>query len=75
MKRSQFGLLLFLLIFLAFIPKDRDSIERIIGSLQKWIETNPQEKVYLIPISRMGRYADGPGNYKVVVEGINAGAN
>lgn len=47
MKRSHFGLLLFLLTLLAFIPKDRDPIEKIIGSLQKWTETNPQEKVYL----------------------------
>lgn len=47
MKRSQFGLLLFLLILLAFVPKDRDAIEKLISSLEKWSDTNPQEKVYL----------------------------
>jgi len=47
MKFSQFGLLLFLLIFLAFGPKEKDPVEKLIGSLQKWTETNPQEKVYL----------------------------
>ncbi|NRF37861.1 TonB-dependent receptor [Pedobacter foliorum] len=47
MKRSHFGLLLFLLIFLAFVPKDDDPIEKLVTSLQKWSETNPQEKIYL----------------------------
>lgn len=47
MKRAQFGLLLFLLIFLAFVPKDKDPIEKVISSLEKWTETNPQEKVHL----------------------------
>jgi len=47
MKCSHFGILLFLLTLLAFVPKDKDPIEKLIGSLQKWTETNPQEKVYL----------------------------
>ncbi|NRF37863.1 TonB-dependent receptor [Pedobacter foliorum] len=46
MKRSLL-LLFFLLGILAFVPKDDDPIEKLLGSLQHWSETNPQEKVYL----------------------------
>ncbi|ATP56884.1 hypothetical protein CPT03_10540 [Pedobacter ginsengisoli] len=40
-------LLLSVLTFLAFAPKGQDPIERLVTTLEKWIETNPQEKVYL----------------------------
>ena len=43
----RIGLLLSVLTFLAFVPKDQDPVERLVTTLQKWIETNPQEKVYL----------------------------
>ncbi len=33
--------------FLAFVPKDNDPLDKLVTSLQKWTETNPQEKVYL----------------------------
>jgi len=36
-----------LLILFAFIPKADDPVEKLISSIQKWMETNPQEKVYL----------------------------
>jgi hypothetical protein len=32
---------------LAFIPKGDDPIDRLVGVLQKWTDTIPQEKVYL----------------------------
>ena len=47
-KRS---LLTFLFVtvlgFLAFVPKDDDPLDKLVAALQKWTETNPQEKVYL----------------------------
>src|SRR5215217_2242179 len=43
----RIGLMLSVLIFLAFAPKDQSPVERLVTTLQKWIETNPQEKVYL----------------------------
>ncbi|TDQ10941.1 carboxypeptidase-like regulatory domain-containing protein [Pedobacter metabolipauper] len=36
-----------LVLFLAFAPQSIDPVEKIVASLQKWAETNPQEKVYL----------------------------
>jgi hypothetical protein len=44
--------LLFLLIisvlsFLAFVPKDDGPLDKLVAALQKWAEVNPQEKVYL----------------------------
>ncbi|RZK80584.1 MAG: hypothetical protein EOO85_00365, partial [Pedobacter sp.] len=33
--------------FLAFVSKDEDPLDRLVASLQKWSEINPQEKVYL----------------------------
>jgi len=39
--------MLSVLTFLAFVPKDQGPVERLVTTLQKWIETNPQEKVYL----------------------------
>jgi hypothetical protein len=35
------------ILVLAFIPGDNDPVNKLIASLQKWVETNPQEKVYL----------------------------
>jgi Large extracellular alpha-helical protein len=35
------------ILVLAFIPRDNDPVDKLITSLQKWVETNPQEKVYL----------------------------
>ncbi|MFD2874255.1 TonB-dependent receptor [Mucilaginibacter ximonensis] len=32
---------------LSFINKDDDPVDRIVAALQKWADTNPQEKVYL----------------------------
>ncbi|MES2457956.1 MAG: TonB-dependent receptor [Bacteroidota bacterium] len=32
---------------LAFAPKENDPLEKIITALEKWVETNPQEKVYI----------------------------
>ncbi|NRF37866.1 hypothetical protein [Pedobacter foliorum] len=43
----RIGLMLSVLTFLAFVPKDQGPVERLVTALQKWIETNPQEKVYL----------------------------
>ena len=43
----RIALLLSVLTFLAFVPKGQDPIERLVGTLEKWVETNPQEKVYL----------------------------
>lgn len=41
------GLLCSILLLLAFVPKADDPIEKLVGALQKWADTNPQEKVYL----------------------------
>nr|WP_068887457.1 hypothetical protein [Pedobacter panaciterrae] len=46
-KVFRIVLLLLGLTFLAFVPKGHDPIDRLVTSLEKWIETNPQEKVYL----------------------------
>ncbi|RZM10368.1 MAG: TonB-dependent receptor, partial [Pedobacter sp.] len=32
---------------LSFVPIDADPVEKIVASLQRWADTNPQEKVYL----------------------------
>jgi hypothetical protein len=36
-----------LLGLLAFVPKSIDPIDNLVTSLQRWIDANPQEKVYL----------------------------
>jgi hypothetical protein len=41
------GLLCSLLLLFAFIPKGDDPIDKLVAALQKWADTNPQEKVYL----------------------------
>ncbi|MBC7399715.1 MAG: TonB-dependent receptor [Mucilaginibacter sp.] len=41
------GLLCSIILLLAFVPKADDPIEKLVGALQKWADTNPQEKVYL----------------------------
>jgi hypothetical protein len=41
------GLLCSILLLFAFVPKADDPIEKLVGALQKWADTNPQEKVYL----------------------------
>jgi hypothetical protein len=41
------GLLCSIMLLLAFVPKADDPIEKLVGALQKWADTNPQEKVYL----------------------------
>ncbi|WP_448103721.1 TonB-dependent receptor [Pedobacter panaciterrae] len=48
MKRALYIPSFFVVILvLAFIPRDNDPVDKLITSLQKWVETNPQEKVYL----------------------------
>ncbi|MES2453987.1 MAG: hypothetical protein V4594_00525 [Bacteroidota bacterium] len=48
MKKHNLLLLsLIILGLLAFIPKAEEPIERLVSSLQKWVDKNPQEKVYL----------------------------
>jgi len=48
LKRSLLAIFtLFVLIFLGFVPKDEDPIEKLLASLQSWADNNPQEKVYL----------------------------
>ncbi|MES2453988.1 MAG: hypothetical protein V4594_00530 [Bacteroidota bacterium] len=48
MKRSNLILLcIAVLALLAFVPKAEEPIERLVSSLQKWVDKNPQEKVYL----------------------------
>ncbi|ATP55807.1 TonB-dependent receptor [Pedobacter ginsengisoli] len=48
MKRSHaIFISVITIIFLAFIPRDDSPIEKIISSLESWVQTNPQEKVYL----------------------------
>jgi hypothetical protein len=41
------GALCTFLLFIAFIPKSEDPIDKLIAALQKWTDTMPQEKVYL----------------------------
>ena len=43
----KIGLSCSLLFLLAFIPKFDDPIDKIVASLQKWTDANPQEKVYV----------------------------
>ena len=43
----KIGLSCSLLLLLAFIPKFDDPIDKIVASLQKWTDANPQEKVYV----------------------------
>ncbi|MCC8426431.1 TonB-dependent receptor [Mucilaginibacter sp. UR6-11] len=35
------------LILLAFVPKTDDPLDKLVASLQRWSDTNPQEKIYL----------------------------
>ncbi|RZM01341.1 MAG: TonB-dependent receptor, partial [Pedobacter sp.] len=47
-KRSLlFSLLVSILGLLAFIPIEDGGIEKLVTALQRWADTNPQEKVYL----------------------------
>lgn len=48
-KRSHlFILFLFLLMSAAFIPKHEEgTIDKLVAALERWTNTNPQEKVYL----------------------------
>ncbi|TCD00185.1 carboxypeptidase-like regulatory domain-containing protein [Pedobacter psychroterrae] len=47
-KRSLlFSLLISVFGVLAFIPREDGGIEKLLSSLQRWTDTNPQEKVYL----------------------------
>ena len=48
MKRSLYiPFFSVLILVLACIPRDNDPVNKLIASLHKWVETNPQEKVYL----------------------------
>ncbi|ETZ24014.1 carboxypeptidase-like regulatory domain-containing protein [Pedobacter sp. V48] len=48
MKRSLYiPFFSVLILVLACIPSDNDPVNKLIASLHKWVETNPQEKVYL----------------------------
>ncbi|MGY4383975.1 hypothetical protein ACVWYN_001001 [Pedobacter sp. UYP24] len=47
LKRSVLALALISLFAFAFIPKGDDPVDKIVSALQKWNDTNPQEKVYL----------------------------
>lgn len=40
-------LIISVLSFLAFVPKDNNPLDKLVDALQKWAEVNPQEKVYL----------------------------
>ena len=46
-KRSILALALISLFSFAFISKSVDPVDKIVTALQKWNDTNPQEKVYL----------------------------
>ncbi|TCC98256.1 carboxypeptidase-like regulatory domain-containing protein [Pedobacter psychroterrae] len=49
-KRSVIALSLLFGVFiltLSFVPKNADPVEKIAAALQRWADTNPQEKVYL----------------------------
>jgi hypothetical protein len=46
-KRSILALALISLFSFAFISKGVDPVDKIVTALQRWNETNPQEKVYL----------------------------
>lgn len=45
--KKLIGTFILLSILLAFGPKGKDPIERLVNSLQEWTDNNPQEKVYL----------------------------
>lgn len=47
LKRSFLALALISLFSFAFISKGVDPVDKIVTALQKWNDTNPQEKVYL----------------------------
>ncbi|WP_256005042.1 TonB-dependent receptor [Pedobacter deserti] len=48
LKRSLVAVLLLSMAgFLAFTPMQTDPLEKMIAALEKWAESNPQEKVYL----------------------------
>ncbi|MEJ7559054.1 MAG: Plug domain-containing protein [Pedobacter sp.] len=47
LKRSVLALALISLFSFAFIPKGVDPVDTIVTALQRWNDTNPQEKVYL----------------------------
>jgi hypothetical protein len=41
------GLFCSFLLLLAFVPKIDDPLDKLVTSLQRWYDTNPQEKIYL----------------------------
>jgi len=43
----KLGLLCSAILLFSFVPKADDPIDKIVAALQKWADTNPQEKVYL----------------------------
>lgn len=43
----KFGLLASLIALFAFMPRKDDPIDKIVATLQKWMDINPQEKIYL----------------------------
>lgn len=43
----KLGLLGSVVLLFSFIPKVDDPIDKLVAALQKWADTNPQEKVYL----------------------------
>jgi len=47
MKRALYIPFFFLVILVFAFSADNDPVNKLIASLQKWVETNPQEKVYL----------------------------
>ena len=47
LKRSVLAFALISLFSFAFIPKGVDPVDKIVTALQRWNDTNPQEKVYL----------------------------
>jgi hypothetical protein len=45
--KFKFGLLGLVLLLFAFIPRSDDPVDKLIGVLQHWTDSIPQEKVYL----------------------------
>ncbi|MFD2872510.1 TonB-dependent receptor [Mucilaginibacter ximonensis] len=43
----KLSLLCSIALLFSFIPKSDDPIDKLVAALQKWADTNPQEKVYL----------------------------
>jgi len=43
----KLGLLASLLLLFAFVPRKDDPLDKIVAALQKWMDNNPQEKIYL----------------------------